>query len=713
MVRASNGPKNFAVIVITSAFFIAAACCAAGAATRVALFPLVNKSGDKVIQWISYAVPESFSRYLRSMAEFQVWEPAFLFGADTLGWTMESDSLLRQHCARWGWDAACGGSYFLRDGAIFAELKLYTIKNGRVNKQKITADVPVDAVEKLCEDLFRKVLEGMGLEYPREELKITRPVTRNAMAFQTYAAAYGFEMRRDFSAAITAYCRVYELDPSCSAALCRIGALYAMGNAIDSARLYFKKCESVGTDDPEIIAAVADFRVDHEVPDKAMAFIRQNQPVLERTAAGMRAMGKSLLLSGEFQRAIAMLNRALASGATDLEVDFALGKAYLATGDFSKASDVFNRLVKYRPDCMRYYALLGAAYRNSGRLMESAKVLENAIRMDPDNIQVSMNLAQTYFAIGWYKDARQLLLRAREKAPDMPELCVDLGVVLWRMGKHEEASALLKRAETLGIAKQSVLADQANIMFLDGDIKNAIAWYRKADKSGKKNGSVLLNLGNAYRSIGKLREASQCFDEVLSMMPDRLDVLTLQADIAEKRKKEKDAETYYRKIIDLSPRDLGAVERLVSMLKRQKRFKEALEPVENYLNDFPNSKEALLAQADCYHAMEWYEVAIMKYQTIVRDFPDSREGYWGLGACMYDAIRFKNARDYDKAIYYLKIAGDKAGNDPNPDYIIGTLYMDYKNYRELAVDHWKKALTKATDEKLRATLTKLIAKAQR
>jgi hypothetical protein len=31
----------------------------------------------------------------------------------------------------------------------------------------------------------------------------------------------------------------------------------------------------------------------------------------------------------------------------------------------------------------------------------------------------------------------------------------------------------------------------------------------------------------------------------------------------------------------------------------------------------------------------------------------------------------------------------------------------------LAVDHWKKALTKATDEKLRATLTKLIAKAQR
>jgi tetratricopeptide (TPR) repeat protein len=648
------------------------------------------------------------------MEEFQVWEPAFLMSADTVGWTMESDSLLKLHWTRWGWDVACGGSYSLREGAVAVEIKLYIVKNGRVHRQLVSGVASVDGVERLCSDLFQKVIEAIGFTFPQSDMdRILRPLMHSPAAFQTYEAGYAYEMRRDYTAAITAYCRAFELDPSCAEAPCRIGKLYALGNAADSARTYFHKCESLAAGAPEIIAAIADFRTDHDVPEKALDFTRQYRMVLEQTSGGMKAIGKSLLLSGELQRAIAMLNRAVAKGAEDLEIDFVLGRAYLEAADYVKASDVFNRLIKYRPECMRYYALLGTAYRGGGKLMESAKVLENAVQIDPNNVQICMNLAQTYFAIGWYKDARQLLLRAREKQPDMPELCIDLGVVSWHMGKHDEAEALLKRAEKLGMTKQSVLAGEANIMLLGGDAKKAVALYRKADKAGKKSVIILKDLGNAYLALGNLRDASKCFDEALSMEPDRLDLLLLQADIAEKRKNDKDAEGYYRKIIDVSPHNLDAVERLVAVLKRQDRFKEALEPLESYLNEFPNGKDALIMQADCYRAMGWYEVAVMKYQTIVRDFPDASEGYVGLGACMYDAIRYKNARDYDKTIYYLKIAGEKNKSDPQPDYLMGLIYMDYKNYGELAIDQWKKALAKTQDPALRKTLEKLIAKARR
>ena len=577
---------------------------------------------------------------------------------------------------------------------------------------KASTESPAEAVERLCDDLFLRALAALGLKLsPPDERFVMRPVTREAAAYPTYAAGFGYEMRRDFPAAITAYCRVVELDPSCAAALCRIGKVYAAGNAIDSARLYFNKCASLGREDAEIVADIADFYTDRELPEKALEYIRDNSTALEQTSSGMKVIGKSFLLSGEPQRAVAMLNRAIALGPADLETDFIIGKAYLSLGDFAKASDVFNRLVKCRPDCMRYYALLGTAYRSSGRLMESAKVLENAAKMDPGNIQICMSLAQTYFAIGWYKAARQSLLRAQEKKPEVPEIYVDLGVVLWHSGNHDEAAAMLKRAETMGMTKQSVLTNEANILFLSGNIKKAISWYRKADKAGKKSEIVLMNLGNAYRAVNKLGEAFQCYNEVLSMSPDRLDVLALQADIAEKRKKADEAENFYRKIIDLSPHDEAAIERLFALEAGQGRFKEALEPLEAYLNDFPNNKKMLLLQADCYHKMEWYEVATMKYQTIIRDFPESGEGYLGMGKCMYDAIRFKNAKDYDKAIYYLKIAGDKNAGDPEPDYLIGMLYMDYKNYRELAADHWKKALAKTTDVSMRKTLNKLIAKA--
>lgn len=151
---------------------------------------------------------------------------------------------------------------------------------------------------------------------------------------------------------------------------------------------------------------------------------------------------------------------------------------------------------------------------------------------------------------------------------------------------------------------------------------------------------------------------------------------------------------------------------MTAILRGQKRFKEALEPIEAYLNDFPNNKTALLLQAECYYAMQWYEVAAMKYQAIIRDFPDSWEGYLGLGKVFFDAIQFKNAHDYDKAIYYLKMASDKNAATPEPDYLIGVLYLDYKHYRELALDHLRKALGRATDEAFQKKIRLCITRAQ-
>jgi tetratricopeptide (TPR) repeat protein len=680
----------------------------------VAVFPLVNVSGSPIVEWEGNIVPEYFSRQMRKVPDFQVWEPTFLFAVDSSGWSMDSDSLLKLHQNKWGWDVACGGRYFVNQDTVSVEIRIFIVKNGKTVKKKVLEKGPADAVGSLCLSMYPRVMSILGYQMEETEQQLAASqITRNPRAYVTYVAGYGYEMRRQYSAAITAYRRAAEIDPYFSSALSRTGRLYAAGNSIDSAKAAFKVCLAKYPDNPEVIAEIADFFADHELPEKTAEFIKANERVLNGTSTGMKAIGKSLLVAGEIQRAIAILNRAIARGAIDLETDFVLGKAYLASGDFVKASDVFNRLVKYRPDCMRYYALLGSAYRNCGRLMESAKVLENATKIAPDDVTIGINLAQTYFSIGWYSSALQLLLRAREKEPDVPEICVNLGVIYWHMGKRNEADSLLSLAESMGNALQAVLNNEANVLFLDGNIRSAISKYRKADKLGKKNEQVLLNLANAYRALHKLKEASQFYDEVLRMSPDRLDILTIQANLAEERKKNTDAERYFRKLLELSPNNEDAINRFVNFLVKQKRFKEALEPLETYLNDYPNNKHMLLLLAGLYDAMEWYEVAVMRYQTVVRDFPEAWEGYLGLGKSMFNAIKFKNARDVDKAIYYLKIASEKNSTTPEPDYIIGVLYMDYKNYRELAIDHWKKALGKSPDHDLKGTIENLIEKAQK
>jgi tetratricopeptide (TPR) repeat protein len=698
------------------AFFIALMCFQADALTRITINPLVNKSGNKVHEWIGAAVPESFFRKSQCLSGFQVWEPAFLFSADSTGWTMESDSLLKQNWNRWGWDATCGGSFAVSEETVAFELKVYTVKNGRVYRKKLEAKGEQKSIEALCSGLFLQFLESVDYTpTAAQRQSIALPMTRSADSYATYVAGYGFEMRRNYSAAITAYERAAEIDAGFSNAFCHIGKLYAAAGALDSARKFFDRCagQTDVSGNPIIAAEVADFYTQHELPEKALKFLQANRQLLDQSATGMKAIGESLLLSGELQRAIAILNRALAQGPPDLETDFILGKAYLSAGDFAQASDVFNRLVRYRPDCLRYYALLGTAYRSSGRLMESAKVLENAEKLEGDNVTILINLAQTYFAIGWFNDAEQLLLRAQEKEPGDAEICVNLGVVYWRMGKHDQAIAQFARAGKLGKYLQSVYNNQGNILFLGGDAAKAIDWYLKAEKTGKKNEVILLNLAQAYFSMNKLAKAAYYFDEVQRMSPDRLDVLVRLADIAEKRKKDAEAELDYRKILELSPHNENALVQLLDIMIKKSRFKEAVEMLEPYLNDFPNNKKMLVLQADLYNRMGWYEVSAMKYQFIVRDFPDSWEGYFGLGKNMFDMIRYKNGSDYDKAIYYLKTASDLNRADPEPEYIIGVIYMDYRNYRELALDSWKSALTKATDPALQKTLKDLIAKAQK
>lgn len=86
--------------------------------TKILVFPLVNKSQEKTLEWLVPLVPEYFARCIPLCEDCQVLDPAFLFPVDSAGWTMASDSLLKVHWLRWGWNSACGGTFYAANGRI-------------------------------------------------------------------------------------------------------------------------------------------------------------------------------------------------------------------------------------------------------------------------------------------------------------------------------------------------------------------------------------------------------------------------------------------------------------------------------------------------------------------------------------------------------------------------------------------------------------------
>jgi tetratricopeptide (TPR) repeat protein len=685
---------------------------ASAAQTNVVVFPLENKTGDSSLQWLGAVLPGSFYRLVSTVDGYQAWDPVFMFSADSSAWRLDSSASIARHCRRWNWNYAVGGSYSISGTTIKVILKVAVPVNDSAAIKEAVVLGSLNDVPALYGSMFRQSIQLMGGSVsPSAAGKLSKSIAASGDAYATYAAGYLFEMHGDYAAALTAYIRANEIDPSCMYSLFRAGKLYAAAKIFDKSNDCFSRCS--GSDDPMIVSGIAEYYAAHEPSEKALSYIKAHYNVLGASPAGIKAMAQSFVLSGNYQHAAELLQQAVADGVPDLEAEEMLGQTYLLCGAFSKAADIFGQLIMHRPAYVPYYLLQGTAYRSGGNLMESVRVLNAAKTLEPDNTAVLINIAQTYLKLGWYDDALHVLNLAREDAPTVAAVYLNTGIVYWYMNKHTEAQQMLEKAQSLGVSQQVLYNSKGNMLFLSGSIKDAIDMYLMAEKAGLKNTVVYTNLAVSYLALHDTKNALRYFDKVLSIAPDRPDILIQQAEIAEQQGKTKVAEESYRHILGQTPDDENVCVHLAGLLIKQKRYKDALDPVEAFLKASPTSTKAQMLRAQLYEKMGWYDVAVMYYTTLLSDNPDSREANLGLGRSIYYSPKTKKDIQYDNAIYYLKKASSLDSNDPEPDFIIGNIYMDKKKYRELALTHWKKSLSIAVEPAMIKALKKCIAKAEK
>lgn len=688
------------------------------AKVSVVFFPLENRSYDKYYAWMGYSFPEIYYRVAAEDSKVQIWDPVFMFTVDTTGWRLDSDSLTYIHQKRWKWDYALGGYYAIGRDSVWITLRI--IKKDK-DKDKLIPKImeicwPMDAYLVNCLKSIPVLFRAAGFPLAAaDSAKFIQEELKNSTVYATYAAGYGYEMQGALINAISAYTRVLDMNAVFPPALFRLGLLYNRSRNMKAAQELLEKALVRSSASSTVHALMAEFLLSGNDQNKAQSFIESKRQLLERTSGGMKTVGLWYVYRGEYQRAISILTRAVAEGPSDLEVDFALGKAYLYMGQFSDAANIFSRLIEYRPRYTRYYSFLGEAYREAGRLMESGEILERARKLDSMDVPNLINLANTYFRLGWYEKTEQYLLQARELNPSLNEIYINLGVVYWHTKRWDRAREMFAAAAGGKIHAQAVWNNEANILFLSGDIKKAIKFYKKADKTGGKSSVIIYNLALAYLTLGNKKEALRWFDEVLQLAPGRIDVLFIQAQLAADMKLDKNAEIYYRKILDLSPGNTQVMERFIELLERQKRYNDAIVIVETYLSNFPQDREFQVKLPDLYLKIGWYEVALEAYRKMLqdRDFTNNAKVVLGLSKSMYDLIRYKKARDYDKTLYYLKIAAQLDSSNYEPYLLMGNIYYDYKNYAELALENWEKAYQKVTDPEEKRKIMDMISEVKK
>lgn len=683
---------------------IALVAAPATARLNLVVFPLVNQDSvaPELSDWASCAVAESFGRSARYVPHVQVWDPAYMFGVDTSGWLLTTDSAILVHQSRWHWDIAVGGAFSTSGDTIRFSLRVARYAGGRLVKRTFDAQgvSVLETVERICVELFGSLGEpATGDELARH----ARGATNSETAYRTYVAGYRFEMLGQSWAAVSAYQTAIESDPGLGHAAIRMAQLYARGRDPRSADRWARYAiQRTGTD--HVLAGLAaSYAAARWNAAKAGEVIATFGPVLERSADGYYAAGLYYLQRGEYQRAVAQLTRALAYGPSDLETDLALGRAYQATGDFAMAAEAFNRLASYRPNCGRYYSFLGAAYRNLGYLMESVRVLSMALALENDDVTVMVNLANTYIELGWYQEAERLLTRASALNPLLAEAQVNLAVVYWQSERREQARSILASLRKNTGRSQAVFNNEAVMLAGEQRYHEALDRLRDAEKAGLKNERVIANLAAVTEQAGKLGEAAMWYDELLRLKPDRLDALVARARISVRRGELAPAEAALLKILAIAPHNEDAVSMLADVLVRQGRPSEAVEKLERYLNDFPGDAGARLELATVYLGMQWYPVAAVHFEQVAREIPQRYEAQIGLGEALFGQAQTARGGtvDVERLLAVLLKAQALANAKPEPEYLLGRLYLDYRRDPRLAHEYLSRAYANATDRALR------------
>jgi len=257
-------------------------------------------------------------------------------------------------------------------------------------------------------------------------------------------------------------------------------------------------------------------------------------------------VGRLYLLRGDNDRAIALLEKALADRPNHTKLLGLLCRAFLQKQDFAAARTYAHRLIKVHPDGADGYQRLFETYRAEGKIEAAVTELEAFRRDSPENRTLAFELAAAYEQAGRKDQAAAL---------------------------YGELSSGAASADGTAVAAAMKLAD---LRLGEGRPLEALQALAAA-MTGRRNESALLVRG--AQIIDALDDPDAVYQEAKGFLhreAEPFGTFVLVGMLAERLKKTDDAVGLYTQAIAREPRAAIAYSRKADLLIQQNRLDDAL-----------------------------------------------------------------------------------------------------------------------------------------
>jgi tetratricopeptide (TPR) repeat protein len=452
-----------------------------------------------------------------------------------------------------------------------------------------------------------------------------------------------------------------------------LGQLYTVKHDQKRAEAQFKAAQALEPDSEEVVLNLARLYAESGDITQEVKVITA-VPVTGRTAKIEDVLGEAYNQLKQPKEAIAAFQRAAGLEPGNVSTIEALAQALLNDNQLDEALKQYRELVEADPENAGALVRIGEIQRRQGKYEDALATIREARQKDPNNLEAGYNEGLLLDVLGRFDESAQVFekmvdLTSHANGAYTAEEKNNRGIFLERLGgvyheqnKTPEAIAAYQKMIDMGgetavrgyesqvdtyrdakhfgkaveVARSAVAANPKNLdlkLMLAGELGDldktdeglAMAKGLLANTAGDR--AVWLAMGQMCVRARRWKEAEEDFNKAEALttkQDDRIYLLFLRGELAERQKHYEPAEQFFRQVLDLDPSNALTLNYFGYMLAdRGTRLPEALQLIRKAVEQEPMNGAYLDSLGWVYFKMGQYELAEQNLlQAVERDRTD-------------------------------------------------------------------------------------------
>lgn len=338
------------------------------------------------------------------------------------------------------------------------------------------------------------------------------------------------------------------------------------------------------------------------------------------SATAYSLLGRAYLANEERDRARVAFENALALRPGDPDSGNGLADLELQKGNYDAARDYYREVLKHDPGHTRTWMRLAASYAREGKEQDMIGVLEEASKADPRALEPRLARVRYYLAKGNPDEATLLLNAFTEDERNLPKTMEVVAAVDITAGRFDQALETIDRLLRVHPEAAQYHYMKAKAYAGVGDQKRIITAIERAVELDSDHFYAKLATARLALQSGRETEFKELLAELQRVAPDNLDVLELEARLAQSDGQPTVASRLLRNIFSKNPTS----ESLIAYTAQRHVLGETSEAIgllEGWIERHPDSVAVREKLAAFYARSGRADDAILQYRDILKIEP--------------------------------------------------------------------------------------------